>query len=37
MTGSLPTGSISLGRTLVVGSSRVPKPATGAMALLMLI
>src|SRR5436305_7880115 len=32
-TGLSPTGSISLGRALVRGSSRVPKPATGITAL----
>ena len=35
--GRRPTGSISLGRALVVGRSRVPRPATGTMALVMLI
>ena len=34
-TGRRPTGSISLDRDLVVGRSRVPRPATGTMALAM--
>ena len=31
-TGLRPTGSISLGWLLVIGSSRVPRPATGTTA-----
>ena len=34
-TGRRPTGSISLDKDLVVGRSRVPRPATGTMALAM--